>query len=543
LFFIPTILAIGCVISRTPIIAMSESSSSATTSAMTYTQQQQHNYQYENNNNPFLLRTLQTLPKQPSPDNPTGWIIEVTEKQFPILAGHNITFFESELFHEGMIVPVRVFSLDFCYFPSIHLLTAVVFFCFVRVYGTCLFLSDCHVAKKKHWHPDGAELGYVVHGKVSVSIWLSPGDAATAFTVEEGQMWFIPQNALHCINPLVDTPVEMLFAFSASNPGYVETSLLWDGIPLPILRGMVRDPVHDPLVRWWECAKVNSVQLVRPCPDRRGLPSACADITTPYRFDFAAAVPLEQDKGLGETVWAVADNWSILKDAQFSLLRATSLPHTALAPIWWPNADSLFALVSGEAEWTIIDAKAVRPVTFVVKPGDLVFVPRGYMYTYRNLSSSKPLTVLQAFNTNSPALPVWPSVANAFMPLGASNDAMRIRGQPCTSQIVDATCNLFGGIRYPFRSPFFIRVPMGYDESSAYEGKSGAYEGKSGAYEGKSGAYEGKSGAYEGKSGAYEGKSHDAHKHKDEQKEAKKRHHRHGRHHRKHDKENKRSSA
>src|ERR1700722_16641919 len=50
-----------------------------------------------------------------------------------------------------------------------------------------------------HWHPNAAELGYVVSGEIEIIIWRSPGETAM-FRVSAGMCWFIPQGALHSLN-------------------------------------------------------------------------------------------------------------------------------------------------------------------------------------------------------------------------------------------------------------------------------------------------------------------------------------------------------
>lgn len=42
-----------------------------------------------------------------------------------------------------------------------------------------------------HWHPNAAELGYVISGSIEVMIWRSPGETAV-FTLTAGMCWFIP---------------------------------------------------------------------------------------------------------------------------------------------------------------------------------------------------------------------------------------------------------------------------------------------------------------------------------------------------------------
>ena len=60
-----------------------------------------------------------------------------------------------------------------------------------------LFLRPSGI-REPHWHPNTAELDYVVEGRVKMII-LSPGGNVDSFEVRAGEIVFIPPGYLHYI--------------------------------------------------------------------------------------------------------------------------------------------------------------------------------------------------------------------------------------------------------------------------------------------------------------------------------------------------------
>ena len=82
-------------------------------------------------------------------------------------------------------------------FPALQGLTAYT----LEIWEECMRLP--------HWHPNAAELGYVVSGEIEIIIWRSPGETAM-FRVSAGMCWFIPQGALHSLNNIGKEKAKLL---------------------------------------------------------------------------------------------------------------------------------------------------------------------------------------------------------------------------------------------------------------------------------------------------------------------------------------------
>ena len=72
--------------------------------------------------------------------------------------------------------------------------------------------------REPHWHPNCAELNYVVNGRVKMTI-VSPGGDVEAFELAAGEVSYIPPAYFHHIESLVDEEVRMCVFFNHEMPG------------------------------------------------------------------------------------------------------------------------------------------------------------------------------------------------------------------------------------------------------------------------------------------------------------------------------------
>jgi oxalate decarboxylase len=71
--------------------------------------------------------------------------------------------------------------------------------------------------REPHWHPETAELGYVAQGKGRMSI-LSPERKIDSYTMEEGDIYFIPKAYPHHIENLQSSELHLLIFFDQPMP-------------------------------------------------------------------------------------------------------------------------------------------------------------------------------------------------------------------------------------------------------------------------------------------------------------------------------------
>jgi oxalate decarboxylase len=68
--------------------------------------------------------------------------------------------------------------------------------------------------REPHWHPETAELGYVVEGKARMTI-QSPGGSAETYELAPGDIYFIPRAYPHHIENLTDGKMHFLIFFDS----------------------------------------------------------------------------------------------------------------------------------------------------------------------------------------------------------------------------------------------------------------------------------------------------------------------------------------
>lgn len=255
-----------------------------------------------------------------------------------------------------------------------------------------------------HWHPNAAELGYVVSGEIEIIIWRSPGETAM-YKLSAGMCWFIPQAALHSLNSISKEKAVLAVGFAASIPLDIDLPVAFNGVPV-VIRDAYTSP-HAELRKW---KGTNNNPLLGNCP----VDKAVTEVMTgsPYGFDLAAVPPLFNDPNMGSVVWGVQSNWSILQN--ISVLRARLKPNIARDPIWYPDTATLYVVTKGTAQFQITIAGA-EPMEFYAGVFDYVFVPVGTLHTFMN-TSAEELEVIALFPNANPAPEVSLSVSTAFFP-------------------------------------------------------------------------------------------------------------------------------
>jgi oxalate decarboxylase len=71
--------------------------------------------------------------------------------------------------------------------------------------------------REPHWHPNASELGYCVSGKTAMTIF-SPGNGYDRFTIEAGDLSYVPIDYIHDIENIGDTDAKFLEVFNNEKP-------------------------------------------------------------------------------------------------------------------------------------------------------------------------------------------------------------------------------------------------------------------------------------------------------------------------------------
>ncbi len=292
-----------------------------------------------------------------------------------------------------------------------------------------------------HWHPNAAELGYVIAGTIEVIIWRSPGETAV-FKLGPGMCWFIPQASLHSLNNVGKEKARLLVGFSSEHPQDIDLPVAFNGIPAPI-RDAYTSP-HAELRKW---NGIISNPLLGHFPVDAAINSMLLE--SPYGFDLAKVTPLFQDPKLGSVVWGVKTNWSILE--KISMLRAHLKPGTARDPIWYPDAGTLYVVAAGKGQFTIIIADQ-KPTPFAVTLYDYIYVPTGVLHTFSNASTTDDFEVVAFFTQENPQPEVSLTIATAFFPKEISNAALTQYGNEHKSG------NPLRDLKFTEENPYLLKI-------------------------------------------------------------------------------------
>jgi oxalate decarboxylase len=85
-----------------------------------------------------------------------------------------------------------------------------------------------------HWHPDAAEMDYVLTGKARVGL-AFPNGEWERFDLEPGEIAILPQGWFHYIENIGEDVLQMLVIFSNSNPNDIGLSVGFQAIPTEVL--------------------------------------------------------------------------------------------------------------------------------------------------------------------------------------------------------------------------------------------------------------------------------------------------------------------
>ena len=71
--------------------------------------------------------------------------------------------------------------------------------------------------REPHWHPQTAEMGYVLQGNARMTL-LSPGASVDTYLLDPGDMYFIPKGYPHHIENLAEEEIRFLIFFDKTTP-------------------------------------------------------------------------------------------------------------------------------------------------------------------------------------------------------------------------------------------------------------------------------------------------------------------------------------
>jgi len=262
---------------------------------------------------------------------------------------------------------------------------------------------DSGGVREPHWHPNADELSYCVSGRALVTIF-SPGAGHDTFTVDAGEIVFIPKGYLHHIENIGDSETKFAIAFNHEKPEDIGISGSTGSIPDQVLGATFglgaeyfsnfKKSSHDLLITLRSKAEQDADNTTTTTT----ITKTYQTIPNYHKFNLKDFPPMVQTKG-GSVSLGNADSFGILSRLACYLL--TLKPKGIREPHWHPNAAELDYVISGRARMTIFSPGDIVD-TFEVGPGEIVFIPSAYFHYIENLDDSDDMQFAVFFNHERP---------------------------------------------------------------------------------------------------------------------------------------------
>jgi oxalate decarboxylase/phosphoglucose isomerase-like protein (cupin superfamily) len=247
-----------------------------------------------------------------------------------------------------------------------------------------LFITKGHI-REPHWHPNAAEMDYVVTGAVAISILDPIRHQLLTYHVTSGQVVFIPINWCHWITAISDE-VHVVQVFSNAKRQIIEGSDMLRKTPPKVFQqaydvnakqfASLLSPITETVV----IGPPNCVDLTNsPGTSKESIPRATHGIkpgSPNLFFDLKRNLTVRRDNSFLYEVTCT----------QIPMMQVLSLGDLYLTkghlrePHWHPNADELDYVISGEVTISILNPDTLHVCNYHLKPGQVTFIPKGWFH-------------------------------------------------------------------------------------------------------------------------------------------------------------------
>jgi oxalate decarboxylase len=250
--------------------------------------------------------------------------------------------------------------------------------------------------REPHWHPNADELSYCLSGRALMTIF-SPGAGHDTFTVDKGEIVYVPKGYLHHIENINHSETKFAIAFNHEKPEDIGISGSTGSMPDKVLGDTFglgaeyfsnfKKSSHDLLITFRSKMEEDGTTT-----------TTYQTIPNYHKFNLKDFPPMVQTKG-GTVSLGNADNFGILSGLACYLL--TLKPKGIREPHWHPNAAELDYVISGRARMTIFSPGDIVD-TFEVGPGEVVFIPSAYFHYIENADDHNDMQFAVFFNHERP---------------------------------------------------------------------------------------------------------------------------------------------
>lgn len=224
------------------------------------------------------------------------------------------------------------------------------------------------------WHPNANKVGYCTGGLALVSI-RTPSGVET-FTVEKGEIFFIPQGYIHHIENIGDQESVINFAFDNTNP---ETMFLSKAV-YSISDSVFNSTFNTSTSFINGLKKSKNNEILKILPQKTKSPSFIANR---YKFNIEESNKPILTKG-GYLQLGTKMNLSVLQG--LGILGFGLNPKGIVEPHWHTNAGELVYIVTGTTRITVLSPDGNVDV-LEVKAGEGAFAPASHFHNIENIGT------------------------------------------------------------------------------------------------------------------------------------------------------------
>lgn len=238
------------------------------------------------------------------------------------------------------------------------------------------------------WHPNAHKIGYCIEGNVLVSIRTPIRDET--FTVQKGEIFFIPQGYIHHIENINESDSVVSFALSHSNPETMQLSKAVCSISDSVFNSTfnTQNGFVDGL------KKVVDEELIKTLPPLNRVMGTIASV---YKFDIEDSKKAVFTHG-GYVQLGTKANLPVLQG--LGILGFGLNPKGIVEPHWHTNAGELVYIVKGQTRITVLSPDGNVDV-LEVNAGEGAFAPASYFHNIENIGSGE-VEVVAFFSHNDP---------------------------------------------------------------------------------------------------------------------------------------------
>src|SRR6476469_5277182 len=220
--------------------------------------------------------------------------------------------------------------------------------------------------REPHWHPNSAELSYCINGRARMTIFPSNSDAdsftVNTFTIDPGEIVFVPQGFMHDIENLSNEEAKFIIAHSNEQPTTIGISGSVGSMPNRVMNKTFGiNPPNTFFNRFNNNSSIDIVTGLKKTTtintNNNNIPQSGINISnTPnsYKFNVEGIPPQIQTPG-GTVAKANTNSFPILNGSNLSLFSLIMKPDGIREPHWHPNASELGYVLHGLARLIVLN--------------------------------------------------------------------------------------------------------------------------------------------------------------------------------------------